>query len=656
MSYSIERVCKECGEVFIATNPAQKYCKKQHYRKCPICGKEYAVRRADLNDPVRACLGECSTKLRYRTNLEKYGTTDPGNRKEAIEKRRQTCLERYGVDNPAKCDDFVEKSIATSREKYGVDFHSQSDESKKQIKETWKNKSKEEREEIKQKHINTNRKKYGVDWAQQDPEIIERTKKTNLEKYGHTCNLWIPETREKIDRELVEKYGDKPFSSEEIKKKKKETNIEKYGVDHPMKSDLYKEKFKQTLIDRYGVDNPRKIPGVQEKINQTNMERYGSKTYLTCDEMLQKSIHDPKKYDEYLKFKEDPIKYIKNHFDEKPTVYQISPLLGVTETTIFSILDKFDARKEVLFSGSLIEKELIDFIHELNPQLKIIHNNKSVIRPYELDLYIPEFKFAIECNPTMTHNSSFIDIWGGEPKDYKYHQMKSKMCYDKDIFLFHIFGYEWTNKKDILKSMIANIIDCTEIKHYGRKTYIDEISHLESLKFLDENHRQGPISSKVRIGLRDKQTNELLSLMTFNLSRFTMGKTKESDKNTWELSRFCNKINTTTVGGASKLFNHFIKTYNPKEVFSFSDFAHTKGALYQNLGFNFKHLSDPSYVWVSMMNDSYFHRVKCQKKNLHNIFKGEEIDLSKTEKQILEEHGYAQVFDSGVVRWEWSKE
>ena len=646
------RICKECGETFIPTNPSQVYCKKQHYRKCPICGKEYLVKRNCLNDPPRACLGECSKELRRITNLKRYGVEDSGNMKSSLDKRRKTCMERYGVDNPAKCSDFKQKCNQTFQKKYGVDWAAQSDVVKEKIKSRWKDKSDDDLKDIFDRRKSTNLKKYGCEWPQQNKNIVEKTQKTNLQKYGVSCTLHSTEIEQRVKQTLVDRFGEHPFSSEEMNRRREAGSLKKYGVRNPSQSEIVKAHNKEMLQHKYGVTNIRNIPGVEEKIQKTNLEKYGSKTYLTSSILMQRLMKDGTKYEEYNKFKEDPPAYILENFSEIPNVYEVAEHLGVTDTSIYTWLDKFNCRNMVSVSGSLIEREVIGFLKEYIPDIKIKHNDKTVIKPYELDIYLPDYKIAFECNPTSTHNSTFVDPWGGSPKSYKYHQMKSLMCRDNGIFLFHIFGYEWTHKKDIVKSMILNVLGCTKTKIYARKTRVEEIDSNTATKFLFENHRQGYAISSVRLGLYYQ--DDLVSVMLFNRTRGTIGKKSEHDVE-YELSRFCSKINVCVVGSASKLFSYFIKNYDPKSMVSFSDIAHARGNLYPALGFNKVSESDPSYVWVNVLDDTYYSRVRCQKSKLKSLFKNEDIDLSRTEKQIMSEHGYAQVFDSGVVRWEWHR-
>ena len=173
----------------------------------------------------------------------------------------------------------------------------------------------------------------------------------------------------------------------------------------------------------------------------------------------------------------------------------------------------------------------------------------------------------------------------------------------------------------------------------------------EAYTFLSHNHRQGGVHSAVRYGLY--YDGELVSLMTFGKMRNTLGIGKEDLSDCWELVRFCNKLNTSVVGAASKLFKHFVKTHLPNRVRSFSDRAHTKGNLYATLGFNQVTISRPGYVWVDLDTDMSYSRVHAQKHNLKKFLGDDTIDLTKSERQIMEEHGFVQVFDSGTITWEW---
>ena len=294
-----------------------------------------------------------------------------------------------------------------------------------------------------------------------------------------------------------------------------------------------------------------------------------------------------------------------------------------------------------------MEYEVIEYIKSLKDDINVIHNDRNVISPLEIDVYLPEFRFGIECNPSFTHNASISDPWGAEPKHYLYHKEKSDKCREAGVELFHIFGWEWEYKQDIIKSMIKNRLGLTDRRIYARNTNVVEVDFKTSVNFLNKNHLQGMLSAPIRLGLVDSN-NELVSLMTFGKMRSTIG---QGQGNQYELSRFCNKLNTSVVGGASKLLKHYMKEYNTPLI-SFSDNAHTTGKLYENLNFKRDHDVAPRYTWVDLFTEYTINRLKTQKHNLRKLFNDDTIDIeNKTEKEIMLEHGYVQVYDAGLTKW-----
>ena len=96
-------------------------------------------------------------------------------------------------------------------------------------------------------------------------------------------------------------------------------------------------------------------------------------------------------------------------------------------------------------------------------------------------------------------------------------------------------------------------------------------------EFYDKNHIQGFCAATIHYGLYYK--NELVSMMSFG--KRSLGREFNKD---WELIRYCTKINTLVIGGASKLFKNFIKEYNPKEIISWSSNDISNGNMYKLLG------------------------------------------------------------------------
>lgn len=97
------------------------------------------------------------------------------------------------------------------------------------------------------------------------------------------------------------------------------------------------------------------------------------------------------------------------------------------------------------------ENELFEFIKTLCNDA--VQRERTIISPYELDVYIPSKRIAIEYNDLAWHSEKFK---GDAVKTY--HLMKTNLCKEKEIRLIHFFEDEWLDKKEIVKSMLTEIL------------------------------------------------------------------------------------------------------------------------------------------------------------------------------------------------------
>jgi hypothetical protein len=644
--------CVLCGKEFHPVNNTQSVCDGDHFRTCKICGKTFPIKwKSGMNIktlPV-TCSVECKTKASFING-------NPANNPELMAKAKQTLLERYGVDHPMHSDEIKAKVVQTNRERYGADHFVQT-------------------KEYIEKSIITNQERYVADWARQNPEIQKKSENTTLSHYGVTNPMLSPEIRDKaienyrnktgysnplenpevrgkIKDTVLDRYGvEHIFQSPEVRQKAADTMLERYGGTSVLNSPILVEKVRQTNIKKYGFPNPAQSPMVQEKISNTMLKRFGASRHNATWEYRKSVMTDPTKIDEWKSFLSDPDSYIAGHFDHKPNYRELSEMLGVNDSSIQMHLARMNKSELVKYTISYYENDLVDALRQINPNLIIERHNRSLIAPYEIDIYLPEYHIGIEMNPTGTHNSTYGSHGRDDPKPPSYHRRKTDLCLQQNVFLFHIFGYEWDHNQEIILSMLRNLIGCNTTVIYTRKCQLKEVSGKDAYDFLQKNHRQGGVHSKIRYGLY--YNDELVSLMTFGKLRNTMGTSSEDLSECWELVRFCNKLNTSVVGGASKLFKHFIHCTNPKQIRSFSDRAHTKGSLYSTLGFGQIRTNDESYVWVNIDTNKAYNRVVAQKHNLKQFLKDDTIDLTKTEREIMESHGFVRVYDSGTITWEW---
>jgi hypothetical protein len=131
--------------------------------------------------------------------------------------------------------------------------------------------------------------------------------------------------------------------------------------------------------------------------------------------------------------------------------------------------------------------------------------------------------------------------------------------------------------------------------------------------------------------------------MTFGKKRKIMGSKHEINK--YELLRFCNKLYTNVVGGASKLFKYFIRNYKYDEILTYADRSWSKGELYEKLGFNFISKTVPNYYYV--VNSIRQYRFNYRK----NILVKEGFNPSLTEHEIMLERNIYRIYDSGNLKY-----
>ncbi len=105
-------------------------------------------------------------------------------------------------------------------------------------------------------------------------------------------------------------------------------------------------------------------------------------------------------------------------------------------------------------TSSQYEIEIAEYINTFYNE-QPIKNSRSIIQPYELDLYYPEKKIAIEFNG---------DYWHSEQngKNQYYHINKYKLCKEHNIVLVSVFECEWLNKKDAIKSYMHDLFNGIE--------------------------------------------------------------------------------------------------------------------------------------------------------------------------------------------------
>ena len=616
--------CKVCGQEFTPASSHQLYCKQTKTATCSICGNlfEY-VCQADTN--TTTC-ESCRKRKLYK-------------------KTCKFCGKAFITSSPNKsiCDGPHYRTCVICGKQFEVPGNRLYDESLNCCSKECSNKK---RSESIKKAVSPLPKR----WNNSTQVFIRNCKYCGKEfKANQPNRLYCDGPHYNtcvvcgsvFEVSLNQIFNHTSVCSEECRQKlSAQTSILKYGDSMYSKTDEFKFRLQQQQAQ------------TEAKRRETMLQRYGVPSKSSTEDWLRAHMSDPSKYDNLQMFLQNSEEFIRTNFNFAPTVQQLSHIIGINPSSTVNRVHELSCEHLISFKTSSMEAEMIEFLYTLDCVDNIERNSRSIISPLELDIYIRSCNFAIECNPTSTHNSTHnnwdSNISGISPN---YHKKKTDAAEAAGIRLLHVFGYEWTHKQEIMKSIIRNALGCCTSKYYARKLNLQKVSYKDAARFLNENHRQGFAASSIQLGLYDN--DELISLMTFVRRRHTIG----SGKYSWELLRFCSKLNTSVVGGASKLFKYFVTTMlkTGDTIVSFSDRAHTSGKVYEVLGFTLDHISDPGYVWVNVKTDIAYNRVNAQKRNIKKFLHDDNLDMNLSERQLMEDHGFVRVYDSGACVWVYTK-
>lgn len=527
--------CIICGKQFEPKVHNRQYCYEPHLVKCRICDniiditKNETARVSYLKKGFVYCSQRCSCKgIGIDKVNEANKNVDLDKLKLLIE---TTCLNNEQIADILNTSvDFVSDRITRLNFKRPEHLKEQAKQiHNENIKQAKFEKFKDEsyKREVLTKVSNTYKARTGFDHNFKNPQEVKRYVKIKRDK--HNGNYFSENTLNSI---VVKRY-------------------EKYDKD-----DLVKRAI------------------------QTKIKKYGS--------VSMKVYNFPENIKNILYNKDNFITFIQTLDNEDKTRYKIAEKLNVSYSFICDLIQKYNISYLLpyLANKSYLEQEVLQFLKTIT-NVEILNNTREIIHPYELDLYLPEYKVAIECNGSYWHSSKYLDK--------NYHYNKSKICEEKGIRLIHIFEYEWNNdrQQSILKNIIKNALNINENKIYARKCNIKIINKTAELReFFDKNNIQGFRPGKFSICL--EYNNEIIMSYIFGHCFFGKGKYE------CEVIRGATKLGYTVVGGASKIWKYFIYNYNYNNCVYYVDYNYFNGNSLPYL--NLKYITtNPSYknFWVN---------------------------------------------------------
>jgi hypothetical protein len=324
------------------------------------------------------------------------------------------------------------------------------------------------------------------------------------------------------------------------------------------------------------------------------------------------------------------------HKGYKPTAEELAKELGINKTNMYRNIHKYGIENLILidYNSSKYEREIVELLNSWGI-CNIEVRDKKHVPGFELDIYIPDKKLAIEFNGSYWHSDLY--------KDKYYHQEKTIECAKRHIQLIHIFEYEWNDndtKEKLINLLYTRLVNT---KNYigARETVVTFIDSSIAKEFCNKYHLHGYSNSSINIGCYYK--SDLIGVLTFGKPRF-------NSNYQYELIRLCWKDDIKVHGGLEKMFTLFIKSYNVNNIISYCDISKFNGNAYLRLGFTVQNISEPNYIWYNLSKKTKLTRYKTQK---HKLVEAGFGDANSTESDIMEDLDYVKIHDSGNLVLEW---
>jgi hypothetical protein len=265
------------------------------------------------------------------------------------------------------------------------------------------------------------------------------------------------------------------------------------------------------------------------------------------------------------------------------------------------------------------ELEVYEWVKKFSHTAK--SGDRKIIAPKEIDVWVPDSNFGIECHGLYFHSISL-------DSSYKnLHEEKFNLAKQAGVKLLQIFWDEWRDKKEIVKSMISHRLGLST-KIAARKCKLEEVKPSAQRAFFEESHISGYVPSKVAFGLYYK--DELIACLSIRNPR------QAKWKDRLEVARFAMKPGICVQGGLSKLAKaslSFAKESGFSGLMTYVDKRVGDGGGY--VASKFVKVGETTADYWYTDGDSRFDRFKFRAKN------------GKSELQIAKESNVRKIYGAG---------
>jgi hypothetical protein len=282
---------------------------------------------------------------------------------------------------------------------------------------------------------------------------------------------------------------------------------------------------------------------------------------------------------------------------------RVDKLMALSESSVFLAIGRQDARNHHLplvnnnsSNASTIFATSNDIVKN-----KRLNDITSVNRPNESrmadDAAYQSHAFMLHICPTLTsdtlhklynmnemHNSSLSEAvtayaWLNSLLTDAFYNYNSERGDIERSSIVHLHQDVWNRSPAIVQSRLRSKCGLYRRRIYARQTNVRRITKSDYIPFLEDNHLWGATGAKYAYGLFMKSTNKdgkhqtddtniqpeqelLVAVATFSSKREV--NRARNKFHSYELLRFCSKLDMTVVGGLTKLVAAFLKEVKSK--------------------------------------------------------------------------------------------
>lgn len=230
---------------------------------------------------------------------------------------------------------------------------------------------------------------------------------------------------------------------------------------------------------------------------------------------------------------------------------------------------------------SKAEQELHDYIVSLG--FTVEQSDRKVLNGKELDIYIPDKKFAIEFNGLYWHNEL-----NGRNKTYHYNKWLA--CKTAGVELVQIWEDDWMKNKQLVLDKLAFKLGVSKPAVKAKqKSTVTSLTVRQAQAFLMKNDVQGAAAGAYYIGVVDA-ANVVSAVMVL----------RKSNKGFLKIVRFASVGNI--VNDFDNLLIYAKKVYSPLGFMVVSDNSMSSDSFYERYGFVSDKLIEPDYMYVCKGN------------------------------------------------------